>query len=100
MLGVDGVRFGLSAVLGVLLFTPAALLVSRGDLSVDTALVRFGSAWAFAVLATALIASTMSRTAPATPVRARAAVVEQGAPGGAPVAGEEASVEGPTPPSA
>ena len=52
-------RFKPSVLLGAMLFAPAAMLVLRGNLSVNEALVRFGCALLFAAVGTAVVLFSM-----------------------------------------
>ncbi|MEO5981810.1 MAG: hypothetical protein ABIQ13_05790 [Pedococcus sp.] len=52
-------RYKSSVLLGAMLFAPAAMLVLRGNLSINEALVRFGCALLFAAVGTALVLSSM-----------------------------------------
>jgi hypothetical protein len=56
-------RFRSGVLLGAMLFAPAAVLVLRGNLSINEALVRFGCAWVFAVVGTALVLSSLPAAA-------------------------------------
>lgn len=62
--GTSPERFGFGALLGVLMFAPAAVLVWRGDLSVDAAIVRLGLAWTVAVVGVGVVVSVLSGPAP------------------------------------
>lgn len=84
-----GGRFGVGALLGVLLFVPAGWLVSQGQLSAGDAVVRFGLAWVVAILAVAVLGSALE---PSPPMR-RAPVPSAGTPA-EPVAPEGASGDG------
>ncbi|MBM6401444.1 hypothetical protein [Phycicoccus sonneratiae] len=57
-------RFGFGALFGVLMFAPAALLVYRGNLSVDEALLRFGLAWTAAVAGVGVVVSVLRGSPP------------------------------------
>ncbi|QIM21910.1 hypothetical protein G7075_13560 [Phycicoccus sp. HDW14] len=65
-------RFGFGALFGVLMFVPAGLLVYRGNLSVEDAVLRFGLAWTVAVMGVGVVASVLHGS-PGGPVRPRAA---------------------------
>lgn len=52
-------RYKPSVLLGAMLFAPAAMLVLRGNLSVNEALVRFGCALLFAAVGTAVLLFSM-----------------------------------------
>ncbi|HMM96128.1 hypothetical protein [Phycicoccus sp.] len=84
-----GGRFGVGALLGVLLFVPAGWLVSQGQLSAGDAVVRFGLAWVVAVVAVAVLGSVLVPSPPVRPVP----VPSAGAPV-EPAAPEDASGDG------
>ncbi|MGG5259679.1 hypothetical protein [Phycicoccus avicenniae] len=62
--GTSPERFGFGAMLGVLMFAPAAVLVWHGNLSVNDAIVRFGLAWTVAVVGVGVVVSALSAPAP------------------------------------
>ncbi len=62
-------RFGIGALLAVLMFAPAGLLVWRGNLSVDDAVLRFGLAWLVAVCAVGVVSATLAAAPPPAPER-------------------------------
>ena len=61
------------------MFLPAATLVADGDLSVDDALLRFGGAAAFALVAS-LVLTAVTRPAPKRPATPPAPAGEQAGP--------------------
>ncbi len=85
-------RFGAGALLAVLMFAPAALLVWRGNLSVDDAVLRFGVAWVVAVCGVGLVSATLGvgRAAAGAGVAAAGSGADEATagPGSEPGAGE------------
>lgn len=73
-------RFGFGALVGVLMFVPAGLLVYRGNLSVDDALLRFGLAWTVAVVGVGVVASVLGGSSRARPRPLPARPAEPAAP--------------------
>ncbi len=57
-------RYKSSVLLGAMLFAPAAMLVLRGNLSINEALVRFGCALLFAAVGTAVVLFSMPAPGP------------------------------------
>lgn len=73
-------RFGVGALVGVLMFVPAGLLVHRGNLSIDEALMRFGLAWTAAVVGVGIVASVLNGSPGTRPRPVPARPAEPAAP--------------------
>lgn len=73
-------RFGFGALVGVLMFVPAGVLVYRGNLSIDDALLRFGLAWTAAVVGVGVVASALQGSPASRPRPAGARPAEPADP--------------------